>query len=223
MFHEAVGLTGLILTKLDGTAKGGIVVRIYQELGVPIKLVGVGEQIEDLQPFDPKTLRRTRVVGRRRERRTSGRDDFRWMARALELAAPGRGAHVAESRWWARVVVRGGAPSARASRSGRGRRTRRSTALAEAGAAGARGDALRHARAVQPPRADAALRRRGPRARASGGSWSPPRDPESARARRRGRGAPRGRRRGRRWAASRPRRARSTARSSPRWSGGART
>jgi fused signal recognition particle receptor len=56
MFHEAVGLTGLILTKLDGTAKGGIVIPIYQELGVPIKLVGVGEQIEDLQPFDPKTF-----------------------------------------------------------------------------------------------------------------------------------------------------------------------
>ena len=54
MFHEAIGLTGLVLTKLDGTAKGGIVVRIHQELGVPIKLVGVGEQIEDLQPFDPK-------------------------------------------------------------------------------------------------------------------------------------------------------------------------
>ncbi len=56
MFHEAVGLTGLVLTKLDGTAKGGIVIRIYQELAVPIKLVGVGEQIEDLQPFDPKTF-----------------------------------------------------------------------------------------------------------------------------------------------------------------------
>ena len=56
MFHEAVGLSGLILTKLDGTAKGGIVIRIHQELGVPIKLVGVGEQIEDLQPFDPKSF-----------------------------------------------------------------------------------------------------------------------------------------------------------------------
>jgi fused signal recognition particle receptor len=56
MFHEAIGLTGLILTKLDGTAKGGIVIRIHQELGVPIKLVGVGEDIEDLQPFDPKTF-----------------------------------------------------------------------------------------------------------------------------------------------------------------------
>jgi len=56
LFHEAVGLTGLVLTKLDGTAKGGIVVRIYRELGVPIKLIGVGEQLEDLQPFDPKAF-----------------------------------------------------------------------------------------------------------------------------------------------------------------------
>jgi len=56
MFHEAVGLTGLVLTKLDGTAKGGIAIRIHQELGVPIKLVGVGEQIDDLQVFDPKTF-----------------------------------------------------------------------------------------------------------------------------------------------------------------------
>jgi fused signal recognition particle receptor len=56
MFHDAIGLTGLVLTKLDGTAKGGIVVRIHQELGVPIKLVGVGERIEDLQPFEPKAF-----------------------------------------------------------------------------------------------------------------------------------------------------------------------
>jgi len=56
LFHEAVGLTGLVLTKLDGTAKGGIVVRIHQETGLPIKLVGVGEQVEDLQVFDPKTF-----------------------------------------------------------------------------------------------------------------------------------------------------------------------
>jgi fused signal recognition particle receptor len=56
LFHETVGLTGLVLTKLDGTAKGGIAIRIHQELAVPIKLVGVGEQIEDLQVFDPKTF-----------------------------------------------------------------------------------------------------------------------------------------------------------------------
>lgn len=52
-FHEAVPLTGIVLTKLDGTAKGGIVVRIVRELGLPVKLVGVGERVEDLQPFDP--------------------------------------------------------------------------------------------------------------------------------------------------------------------------
>jgi fused signal recognition particle receptor len=53
MFHDAIGLTGLCLTKLDGTAKGGIVIRIVRELGVPIKLIGIGEKVEDLQPFDP--------------------------------------------------------------------------------------------------------------------------------------------------------------------------
>jgi len=53
MFHEAVGLTGVALTKLDGTAKGGIVVRIVRELKLPVTLVGVGEHIDDLQPFDP--------------------------------------------------------------------------------------------------------------------------------------------------------------------------
>jgi fused signal recognition particle receptor len=53
LFHEAVGLTGVALTKLDGTAKGGIVVRIVRELNLPVTLVGVGERIDDLQPFDP--------------------------------------------------------------------------------------------------------------------------------------------------------------------------
>lgn len=52
MFHEAVGVTGVCLTKLDGTARGGIVVRIVRELGIPVKLIGVGERIEDLEPFD---------------------------------------------------------------------------------------------------------------------------------------------------------------------------
>jgi fused signal recognition particle receptor len=53
MFHEAIGLTGVCLTKLDGTAKGGIVVRIVRELKLPIKLIGVGERVDDLQAFDP--------------------------------------------------------------------------------------------------------------------------------------------------------------------------
>jgi fused signal recognition particle receptor len=53
-FHEAVGLTGVVVTKLDGTAKGGIVVPIVRELGVPLKFVGVGEGADDLQPFDAR-------------------------------------------------------------------------------------------------------------------------------------------------------------------------
>ena len=53
-FKETAGLTGIILTKLDGTAKGGIVIAIARELGVPVKFVGLGEGIDDLQPFDAR-------------------------------------------------------------------------------------------------------------------------------------------------------------------------
>jgi fused signal recognition particle receptor len=53
-FHQALGVTGLIVTKLDGTAKGGIVVAIARELKIPVKFLGLGEQVDDLQPFDPK-------------------------------------------------------------------------------------------------------------------------------------------------------------------------
>jgi len=52
MFHEAVGVTGIVLTKLDGTSKGGIVFAINKELGIPVKFVGIGEAIEDLREFD---------------------------------------------------------------------------------------------------------------------------------------------------------------------------
>jgi fused signal recognition particle receptor len=54
MFNEAVGVTGIVLTKLDGTSKGGIVFAIYKELSIPVKFVGIGESIEDLRSFDPK-------------------------------------------------------------------------------------------------------------------------------------------------------------------------
>ena len=53
-FKETAGLTGIVLTKLDGTAKGGIVIAIARKLGVPVKFVGVGEGIDDLKPFDPE-------------------------------------------------------------------------------------------------------------------------------------------------------------------------
>jgi fused signal recognition particle receptor len=55
-FTDAVGVTGLVLTKLDGTAKGGIVVAVQRELGIPVKLVGLGEGEHDLAPFDPEAF-----------------------------------------------------------------------------------------------------------------------------------------------------------------------
>jgi len=54
MFHETVGITGIALTKLDGTAKGGIIFAIKKKLGIPVRLIGIGEKIEDLRDFDPK-------------------------------------------------------------------------------------------------------------------------------------------------------------------------
>jgi signal recognition particle GTPase len=54
-FKETAGLTGIVLTKLDGTAKGGIVIAIARELGVPVKFAGVGEGIDDLKPFDARS------------------------------------------------------------------------------------------------------------------------------------------------------------------------
>jgi fused signal recognition particle receptor len=62
LFREAVEIDGIALTKLDGTAKGGIALAIAQELGVPVKLIGVGEGIEDLRPFDPDDFARA-IVG----------------------------------------------------------------------------------------------------------------------------------------------------------------
>ncbi len=56
LFHEAVGVTGIVLTKLDGTAKGGIVVSIAHQLGIPIRYIGIGERMEDLQPFQPEAF-----------------------------------------------------------------------------------------------------------------------------------------------------------------------
>jgi fused signal recognition particle receptor len=58
LFGDAVGVTGVALTKLDGSAKGGIAVAIAYELGLPVKLIGVGEKLEDLRPFDPEDFAR---------------------------------------------------------------------------------------------------------------------------------------------------------------------
>jgi fused signal recognition particle receptor len=58
IFSEAVAVDGVVLTKLDGTAKGGITLAIADELGIPVKLIGTGETLEDLSPFDPADFAR---------------------------------------------------------------------------------------------------------------------------------------------------------------------
>jgi fused signal recognition particle receptor len=62
-FHQTLGVTGLVVTKLDGTAKGGIAVAIARDLKIPVKFVGLGEQIDDLQPFDPKQFAEALFAG----------------------------------------------------------------------------------------------------------------------------------------------------------------
>jgi fused signal recognition particle receptor len=57
-FMNVAGVNGIVLTKLDGTAKGGIAVAIAHELGLPVKLIGIGEQLDDLRPFDPDDFAR---------------------------------------------------------------------------------------------------------------------------------------------------------------------
>ena len=54
LFHEAIGITGIVMTKLDGTAKGGVAIGVVKETGLPLKFIGVGEQMDDLRPFDPE-------------------------------------------------------------------------------------------------------------------------------------------------------------------------
>jgi fused signal recognition particle receptor len=62
-FHEAIGVTGLVLTKLDGTAKGGIVVAIARRLQLPIRFIGIGEQPDDFGEFDPEAFAGALVQG----------------------------------------------------------------------------------------------------------------------------------------------------------------
>jgi fused signal recognition particle receptor len=61
LFGHAVDVTGVALTKLDGSAKGGIAVAIAHELGLPVKLIGIGEALDDLRPFDPNDFARALV------------------------------------------------------------------------------------------------------------------------------------------------------------------
>jgi fused signal recognition particle receptor len=61
LFGQAVEVTGVALTKLDGSAKGGIAVAIAHELGLPVKLIGIGERLDDLRPFDPSDFARALI------------------------------------------------------------------------------------------------------------------------------------------------------------------
>ena len=62
LFAEAAGVTGVVLTKLDGTARGGIALAIARELSLPVKLIGIGESLEDLRPFDPQDFARALIA-----------------------------------------------------------------------------------------------------------------------------------------------------------------
>jgi fused signal recognition particle receptor len=64
MFAESAGVSGIVLTKLDGTARGGIAIAIARELDMPVKLIGIGEQLEDLRPFDPEDFARALIAER---------------------------------------------------------------------------------------------------------------------------------------------------------------
>ena len=92
LFGEAVGVTGIILTKLDGTAKGGIALAIANELGIPVKLIGIGEQLEDLRPVRRRRLR-ARAADARNAAPRSGYDRTQdmdpwvlWLIAAVILA-----------------------------------------------------------------------------------------------------------------------------------------
>ncbi len=75
LFQEAAGLTGIILTKLDGTARGGVVIGIKEELNIPIKYIGVGEQIDDLKPFRSKEFVEALFAGTDKEQDADGEDE----------------------------------------------------------------------------------------------------------------------------------------------------
>ena len=73
-FHAALGVTGLVLTKLDGTARGGIVVAIARQLGIPIRFIGVGERAEDFGVFNARAFASALVEGAGEDGAASGTD-----------------------------------------------------------------------------------------------------------------------------------------------------
>ncbi len=93
LFSEAVDVTGIVLTKLDGTAKGGIALAIAGELGIPVKLIGIGEQLEDLRPFDPPEFARALSVAVARAGIPSKHDWLGHLDHCRLRAGGGRDAH----------------------------------------------------------------------------------------------------------------------------------
>ncbi len=133
-FTETSAVTGIILTKLDGTAKGGVVVAISRELNLPIRYVGVGEQFDDLLPFDPATVRGLDCS-------TDGMHVInRYLEEALDLAAQGVG-RVSPNPAVGAVIVRDD-DSRRARLSHLGRRQARRSARARRSRRAARGATL---------------------------------------------------------------------------------
>ena len=112
-FNKALGVTGLVLTKLDGTAKGGVVIAIAQKLGIPIRFVGVGEQIEDFGAFDGGRVRRGAAP---KLRGATAHDPLRAGVQALRRPAatrsPGCPSRSAPANWCSSPAIRGPARAA---------------------------------------------------------------------------------------------------------------
>ena len=127
-FTETSGVTGIVLTKLDGTAKGGIVVAIARELNLPIRYVGVGEKVDDLLPFDPEKFIAFALRKMTHDREYMREAARRWPARGRGAGQPqsdgGRGDG---ARWRSRgprLSHLGRREACRDSGAGRSRRTR---------------------------------------------------------------------------------------------------
>ena len=109
LFSEVANITGIVLTKLDGTAKGGIVVSIKNELGIPVKLIGVGEKIEDLQTFDNASFVRalfdhTQDVKLEGETQTEALPEFAEKPEPPAGETPEPAADAPRKKWWQRDI-----------------------------------------------------------------------------------------------------------------------
>ncbi len=133
-FTETSGVTGIVLTKLDGTAKGGVIVAIARELALPIRFIGVGEKVEDLLPFDPEAFIDSLFAGMSHW--------HAYMREALDLAGKGM-ALATPNPMVGAVIVQDGEVVGRGFHTWEGLKHAEILALEEAGRARSRGDRLR--------------------------------------------------------------------------------